>query len=113
MIQKILNNKCPNCQSGQIYHKNERYFKLGSPKMNKKCDQCGYTFEKEPGFFFGAMYVSYALGIAQGMITYFIGRLFFEDVFDMRIVILIGLVLIALSSFNMRLSRTIWIYLFK
>ena len=113
MIQQILNSSCPNCQNGHIYDKRERHFKLGRPKMNKKCDQCGYTFEKEPGFFFGAMYVSYALGIAQAMITYFIGRLFFEGMFDMRIVILIALVLIALSSFNMRLSRTIWIYLFK
>ena len=81
--------------------------------MNKKCKHCGYSFEKEPGFFIGAMYVSYALGVVQALLTYFIGRVFYEGTFDLRIVPWIALVLVVLSSFNMRLSRTIWIYLFK
>ena len=40
-----------------------------------------------PGFFFGAMYVSYALGIIEALLTYAIGRLFYDTVFDLRIVI--------------------------
>ena len=113
MIRNILESKCPNCNQGHIYNRKGWYFKLGKPEMNKKCNHCGYSFEKEPGFFFGAMYVSYALGIIEALLTYAIGRLFYDAMFDLRIVIWIALVLIALSSFNMRLSRTIWIYLFK
>ena len=113
MIRNILNSKCPNCGQGHIYPKTGWHFNIGSPKMNKKCTHCGYSFEKEPGFFIGAMYVSYALGIVQALTTYFIGRLFYDVMFDLRIVLWIALVLVVLSSFNMRLSRTIWIYLFK
>ena len=32
--------------------------------MNHTCDKCEATFEPEPGFYFGAMYVSYALTCA-------------------------------------------------
>lgn len=27
--------------------------------MNEKCDHCGLKFEAEPGYFFGAMFISY------------------------------------------------------
>ena len=30
------------------------------------------NLKKEPGFFFGAMFVSYGLGVAEALITYFI-----------------------------------------
>ncbi len=33
--------------------------------MNPTCAVCGHRFEREPGFFQGAMYVSYALGIGE------------------------------------------------
>jgi hypothetical protein len=31
--------------------------------MNERCPVCGLKFEREPGYFLGAMYVSYGLGI--------------------------------------------------
>ena len=31
--------------------------------MNPTCPVCGHRFEREPGFFQGAMYVSYGIGI--------------------------------------------------
>ncbi|WP_394746876.1 DUF983 domain-containing protein [Spongiimicrobium salis] len=113
MIQKILNNKCPNCSKGHIYREKNIYFNFRKPRMNKSCSCCGYTFEKEPGFFFGAMYVSYALGIAQAIAVYIIGTFFFEATFDLRIIPWIATTIILLSSFNIRLSRIIWIYLLK
>ena len=35
----------------------------GFPKMNERCPVCDLKFEREPGYFLGAMYVSYGLGI--------------------------------------------------
>jgi len=32
--------------------------------MNASCDHCEASFEPEPGFYFGALYVSYAFTIA-------------------------------------------------
>ena len=35
----------------------------GRFEMNTTCPVCGHRFEREPGFFQGAMYVSYGIGI--------------------------------------------------
>ena len=32
--------------------------------MNDRCPVCGLHFNREPGYFLGAMYISYGLGIA-------------------------------------------------
>lgn len=32
--------------------------------MNERCPSCGLLFNREPGYFLGAMYVSYGLGLA-------------------------------------------------
>ena len=44
--------------------------------MHEDCPHCGHHFEKEPGFFLGAMYVSYALTIAEGATMYFLAYYF-------------------------------------
>ena len=36
----------------------------GPLRMHHSCPRCGHVFIREPGFFQGAMYVSYGLGIA-------------------------------------------------
>ncbi|MDK2772103.1 MAG: DUF983 domain-containing protein [Flavobacterium sp.] len=112
-IKNIFTNRCPNCSKGKVFADKSFYFSLGFPKMNKACKNCGFTFEKEPGFFFGAMFVSYALGVAEALITYFILRPFFEKNFDLNMFPFIMIVLLALMFFNIRLSRMIWIYIFK
>lgn len=32
--------------------------------MHDRCPSCGLLFNREPGYFLGAMYISYGLGIA-------------------------------------------------
>ena len=36
--------------------------------MHKNCPNCSFKFEKEPGFFFGAMFINYALGAAETLV---------------------------------------------
>jgi hypothetical protein len=31
--------------------------------MNERCPVCGHRFQREPGYFLGAMYISYPLSI--------------------------------------------------
>ena len=35
----------------------------GRLRMHERCPACGLQFEREPGYFVGAMYVSYALSV--------------------------------------------------
>src|SRR5712671_2207503 len=55
----ILQQRCPRCRSGNIFRKSLFLF----PKMHERCPTCDLKFEREPGYFLGAMYVSYALGL--------------------------------------------------
>jgi len=64
-----LNCKCPNCEKGKIFMNGGNILLFNIPKMNDRCLECDYKFEREPGFFFGAMFVSYALAAAQMIIS--------------------------------------------
>lgn len=109
----ILNNECPHCNEGKVFNEKNIFFNLGFPKMNKTCSHCQYKFEKEPGYFFGAMYVNYGLTVAQSIATYVIAQFFFVETFDLRIIAIIAFVIIVMAPFNIRFSRLLWIYMFK
>lgn len=109
----ILNNECPNCHKGKVFRDKSFFFSLGFPKMNEHCSHCHFKFEKEPGYFFGAMFVNYALTVGEGIITFAIASQFFSERFDLRIIPIIAAVIITFCFFNIRLSRMIWIYLFR
>ncbi|KIX19766.1 hypothetical protein SY27_17055 [Flavobacterium sp. 316] len=113
LIMNLFSNKCPNCNKGKVFKNGLINFGFGFPKMNENCPNCNLKFEKEPGFFFGAMFVNYAVGCAEALITYFIAAPFFDKTFDLRIFPIIGIVILCLSITNIKLSRLIWIYIFK
>jgi uncharacterized protein (DUF983 family) len=48
-----VRQRCPECQSGRIFR--------GLVTTNERCEVCGLRFEREPGYFYGAMYLSYTL----------------------------------------------------
>lgn len=57
ILQSIWNYKCPRCRKGDLYVKP---LKLSDPlNMHEHCDHCGLKYQPEPGYFFGAMFISY------------------------------------------------------
>ncbi|MFN5370429.1 MAG: DUF983 domain-containing protein [Bacteroidia bacterium] len=63
-LYSILGQKCPRCQDGPLFINKNPYKMTNWDKMHSDCPVCGLHYEREPGFFQGAMYVSYALGVA-------------------------------------------------
>src|SRR2546422_5139223 len=59
-ISAILHQKCPRCHSGAIFRSS--IFR-GLVKMNERCPVCDLKFEREEGYFLGAMYISYGLAL--------------------------------------------------
>ena len=110
-VLDILNCKCPKCKKENIFSTRGSVLSFKMPKMNDKCIACDYKFEIEPGFFFGAMFVSYALGAGQ-MIICLIIFWHFLDFPPLRIFFIITIMLILLSNINFRVSRSIWTYMF-
>ena len=56
----IRRQLCPRCRQGRIF-RNSVY--RGPLAMLDNCPACGLKYEREPGYFLGAMYVSYGLSI--------------------------------------------------
>jgi hypothetical protein len=78
--------------------------------MNERCPECGLRFEREQGYFLGAMYFSYALSIPILGMLILAGHLLLPD---WQIEIVIGLSAVAYIPFMapvFRYSRVLWIY---
>ena len=58
----IFGQLCPRCRTGDIFRSS--IFR-GFPKMHECCPVCGLKFEREEGYFLGAMYISYGLAIIR------------------------------------------------
>ncbi|MFY0630205.1 MAG: DUF983 domain-containing protein [Flavobacteriaceae bacterium] len=108
---EVLTCKCPNCKEGDIFNKRGSLLLFKAPKMNDRCEKCDFKFEKEPGFFFGAMFVSYAL-VAAEMIASVIVFKFLVNLSYIGVLFIVILIALLLSTVNFRISRSIWIYMF-
>lgn len=108
-ISGILGEKCPKCEKGKVFYKKGNPLLFTMPRMNERCPVCDHQFEKEPGYFFGSMYVSYGLTVAE-MIAVFVISYFLTDNYAL-ILVIIAIMAVLLSTFNFRLSRMIWIYM--
>jgi ribosomal protein S27AE len=110
-LYSILYNKCPKCHEGNFMAE-KNIFKLNKAfKMHDTCSNCGLKYTIEPSFFYGAMYVNYALTVGVGVITFAICSLFFNLNFIQTFIPIIGM-LILTAPITIRLSRIIWINIF-
>ena len=107
----LLTDRCPQCHKGKVFQ-HANLFSFKTIHMNHACPVCNLDFQKEPGFYWGAMYASYALGVAEAFITYFICQIFGAGTYDWINLCVIVAVLLLLSPFNFRFSRLIWLYVF-
>ena len=64
MIGRGVRLRCPRCGVGRLYH---RPF-----AMHASCDHCGLKFEREQGYFVGAIYVNYAATVLIAIPGFFI-----------------------------------------
>jgi uncharacterized protein (DUF983 family) len=64
-IRGIVRQVCPRCREGAIYRAS---LWRGYLSMHEKCPVCGLKYEREPGYFLGAMYFSYLLSLPPGLI---------------------------------------------
>lgn len=107
----IFNFKCPKCHEADLYeHKHAYNFKDFS-KMPDECPVCRQSFQVEPGFYYGAMYISYAFGVAISLPLFIIQYALFHFTF-LQSVGGIVLVLLLATPYLFRLARSLWINLF-
>lgn len=78
--------------------------------MNVNCPNCKHKFEIETGFFFGAMFVSYAMAVGEAIAVFLIAFNFIKSSF--MLVLIVAAVILLMGFVNLRYSRMIWMYLF-
>ena len=110
-IYSIVSGKCPVCHIGKMYENKNAYRIRETLKMHERCPYCETKFKIEPSFFYGAMYVSYGVGIVFAAATFAVTYFWLHwNRFNVFISIIVTLV--ALLPIILRLSRNIWINLF-
>jgi hypothetical protein len=80
--------------------------------MKDTCEVCGYRFDREPGYFLGAMYFSYALAVLQGITTFLICYFLFPALSTLATLLIIIGVVILFAYKNYKLSRIIYMHVF-
>lgn len=103
--------RCPQCRQGNMFIYPARQLHKAT-RMHQTCPHCGLKFEVEPGFFWGAMYFSYAFGVAISVIFGVLAYWLFDDPEIWVYMVVIFTPLFLLSPLSMRYSRVLMLYLF-
>ena len=107
----ILSGTYPKCHEESMYKNKNPYILSEALSMHETCNNCNTKYKIEPSFFYGAMYVSYGVGIAFAVAAFVISYFVFNASIN-YIFISIVATLIVFMPVIMRLSRNIWINLF-
>ncbi|MDB3977133.1 DUF983 domain-containing protein [Flavobacteriaceae bacterium] len=110
-LYSIFTGKCPVCHSGDMYKYKTAYSISKSLKMHEYCPHCKTKFKIEPSFFYGAMYVSYAVGVAVAVAAFTIAY-GMMSLGPKASFVAILITLLVLSPLITRVSRNIWINFF-
>ena len=109
-LYSVFNNKCPRCQEGDFFVNSAGFRFKNNLKTHERCSNCGLKYMIEPSFFYGAMYVSYALTVAMAVAIFVVCHLLNLGLMVSFISILVILVLA--NPFIMRISRLLYINMF-
>ena len=109
ILSSIVNLKCPSCRQEDLFTTPTFSFKKPLD-MPDSCPNCSQKFEPEPGYYYGAMFISYIMTgwFSLGLI------LFFHWVLGWSLGAAFALLIFILLTFFVyinRLSRSIWIHI--
>jgi uncharacterized protein (DUF983 family) len=101
-LAALLRLRCPVCRQGPIF--------TGLLGMHTQCPACRYVYEREPGYFLGAIVIGYAVAVpAVAGLGFLIHAL--APSLDWTLAFIIGFVLyLGLTPTVFRYSRAIWMY---
>lgn len=98
----IIRMRCPRCREGRIFR--------GRFVMNDPCPNCGLIFQREEGYFLGAMYASYILSIALIVPLFLLGLVLLPGVHILLVAVVALIAYVPFVPAVFRYSRVLWIY---
>lgn len=109
--QALFSGKCPRCRKGNIY-KHSLFQPLKFTQMHSHCPVCGLKYEVEPGFFYGAMYVGYAISVATVISVFTAINILYPKASLTTYIVSIIAALLLMIPINFRYSRIMMLYFF-
>ncbi len=108
LLIRILKEKCPFCGEGDVFEK-KSFPQV--PEVNDRCSHCNRDLKGEPGFYFGAMYVSYGIAVLLGILTFLVVTYIFGVSSTFWQVLWVMITVLLLGMKNYKWSRIIWLAL--
>ena len=110
-LYSILRLKCPRCQEGNLFEVKNPYRLKYLDKMPHYCPECGEDFQRETGFYYGAMMISHGsttlIAVINHLIVFhFYGWEIAPNLFSLLTILILFFPLV------FRSSRAIWLNFF-
>lgn len=106
-LASLFKLRCPKCRTGKMFRHKPYIFK-GVTSLNKNCPHCNISYQLEPSFFYGSMYVSYALGVALAIAVYVLLLLFGWGNSAFNSFLIIATAIIIAAPYVYQLSKVVW-----
>jgi hypothetical protein len=110
-LYSVLFFKCSACHEGDFFVSHP-YNLRKAGDIYDSCKTCQTKFSKEPGFYYGAMYVSYGLAVALSISLYAIFKVLKFDPSVEQFILIYSLLILLLSPLIYALSKIIWANIF-
>jgi len=112
ILRSVFTLTCPRCQKGHLFSVKNPFRLKYLDDMPHYCPECGEDFQREIGFYYGAMMISHASTtliavVVHLIIFYFYGWALAPNLISITVIIL------GLFPVIFRTSRAIWINMFS
>jgi uncharacterized protein (DUF983 family) len=110
-ITSIVQGTCPVCQSAHVFESRNPYNKMFA--MPTHCKHCNNKYEIEPGYWFGAMYVSYGFTVAISVAAFLLVYFVYPAAGVWSFIVAISILNLVLAPVSFRYSRLVWMNMFQ
>ena len=102
IFRRGIRLRCPKCGKGKLFSK--------AFTMDSQCTNCHLKFEREQGFFVGAMYINYVVTVFITFGGYFAFD-YFTPIARLNLLVFFGILCVLIPVFFFRHSRGLWLSL--
>lgn len=111
LATSVLAMKCPKCREGRMFITKNPYNLKRIHEMPERCEECGQSFEPEPGFYTGGMYVNYAFTVVLTGISFLVLELMLNVSAAVFFTVYLS-ALFLIGPYMFRYSRVVYLYMF-
>ena len=107
----IVKGRCPHCHEGEFFVSHPYNFKHVG-QTPRHCPTCERRLLLEPGFYYGAMYVSYGLGVGLFVACWIAVTVLAPDAHMFTTAGIVSALMLLLGPAIYHLSKIIWANMF-